>query len=167
MKRTTWIAVIATIALLALPGALHAARGIRWGAYFASFPVRTFDHPLVGWAALAVLGLAVLVGLLPRGRERRIVSLLRHGCGVATIARRMDLAQDAVRGLLGSPPLVPVPIEPEERSGRKGSPPSRRPRRRAGTRSQRSRGDAFSAELRRHEAGGTRLAGRRLADGLE
>ena len=164
LKRTTWIAVIATIALLALPGALHAARGIRWGTWFASFPVRPFDHPLVGWSALAVLGLAVLVGLLPRGRERRIVGLLRHGCEVATIARRMDLAQDAVRGLLGSPSLLPVPIGPEKRSGRKGSPPVRRPRRRAGTRGQRSRGDALRAEPRRREAAGTPLA-RRLAVG--
>jgi hypothetical protein len=169
MKRTTWIAVVATIALLALPGAIQAARGARWGAWFASFPVRTFDHPLIGWAALAVLGLAVLVGLLPRGRERRIVSLLRHGCGVATIARRMDLAQDAVRGLLGSPSLVPlpVPVGPEERSGRKGSPPPRRPRRRAAVRGHRSRGDAFRAELRRREAGGTPLATKLVPGGVE
>lgn len=165
MRRTTWIAVIATIALLAIPGGLHAARSLRWGAYLASFPVPTFDHPLVGWGALAVLGLAVLVGLLPRGRERRVVRLLRHGCGVAAIARRMDLAQDAVRGLLDVP--VMIPAEAEERSGRKGSPPPRRPRRCTGTRRQPLPGNAFRDEFRRSLAGGTRLAARPAVDGGE
>lgn len=160
MKRTIWIPVLATIVLLGVPGAVQAARGIRWSAWLASFPVGTFDHPILGWSALALVGLGVLVGLLPRGREHRIVRMHRRGWGVPTIARRMDIAQDAVRGLLGSESLVPVAVGAEDRSGRKESPPPRRPRRRASVRRKRSRGEALRAELMLRGAGGTPLAGK-------
>ncbi len=152
MRRTMWMAVLATALLLILAGNLHArwpaSWAVAWGPLAESVRVQAgaasdWLRTPVGTAAAASLlawlsGLTFGLSVRRRDRFAAVLREVRRGRATARIARRSRLSQDAVRALLHpARTACRLPQLGEEASGPEGfvlTPSLRRPAAAAGAR---------------------------------
>jgi hypothetical protein len=122
MRRSTWLALIATLLVLISASSLSRIGSLRTTLHALSLPAlpkvadfgrlsleldpRALDPNAAAATSLALgasaLAMCIVRRRRSRGRRRtgRLLRLARNGCGTARIARETRLAQDAVRSLL-------------------------------------------------------------------
>jgi len=118
VKRSVWVAVAATVAVLLVPGLIRLARLISWHDLTPG-PAFTQAVPIwLGWAGLAGVGVGLAIVGLRRRQERMVRLMARRGYGISAIARRTHLAHDAIRTLLDLTPGTSLQTRPEDPSDR-------------------------------------------------